>query len=95
MDVHLRLLGPLEVWDGVAARKIGGTKERTLLAHLALNAGHSVSVDAIADALWGEDPPPSAVKGIPVLVTRLRKPWVLALALRDLAVLERGSERRR
>ena len=73
MDVHLRLLGPLEVWDGVAARKIGGTKERTLLAHLALNAGHPVSVDAIADALWGADPPPSAAKGIPVLVTRLRK----------------------
>ena len=73
MDVHLRLLGPLQVWDGVAARKIGGIKERTLLAHLALNAGRPVSVDAIADALWGEDPPPSAAKGIPVLVTRLRK----------------------
>jgi hypothetical protein len=29
------------------------------------------------------------------LVNRLRKPWVLALALRDLALLEHNSERRR
>ena len=73
MDVHLKLLGPLEVWDGIAPRKIGGAKERTLLVLLALHAGGVVSVDAIADALWGDDPPASAVKGIPVLVTRLRK----------------------
>ena len=73
VDVHLRLLGPLEVWDGQAPRKIGGTKERTLLTLLVLHAGRAVSVDAIADALWGDDPPASATKGIPVLVTRLRK----------------------
>ena len=73
VDVHLRLLGRLEVWDGTAVRKIGGTKERTLLTLLALHAGRAVSVDAIADALWGDDPPPSAAKGIPILVTRLRK----------------------
>jgi hypothetical protein len=30
-----------------------------------------------------------------VLRARLRKPWVAALALRDLAVLERGAGRRR
>ena len=73
VDVHLRLLGPLEVWDGTAVRKIGGTKERTLLTLLALHAGRAVPVDTIADALWGEDPPPSAARGIPILVTRLRK----------------------
>ncbi len=73
MDVHLRLLGPLEVWDGTALRKVGGTKERTLLTLLALHAGRVVSVDGITDALWTDDPPPSAAKGIPILVTRIRK----------------------
>lgn len=32
---------------------------------------------------------------LPALRARLRKPWVAALALRDLAVLERGAGRRR
>ena len=32
---------------------------------------------------------------VPALLGRLRRPWVLALALRDLAVHERGSERGR
>ena len=82
MDVHLRLLGPLEVWDGKALRKIGGTKERTLLTLLALDAGRAVSVDGIADALWGDDPPASAiVKVIPILVTRLRKALTAAPAI--------------
>ena len=90
VDVHVRLLGSLEVWDGTAARKIGGTKERTLLTLLALHAGRAVSVDAIADALWGDDPPPSATKGIPILVTRLRK--VLAAAPAVPIVIDRVGD---
>jgi predicted ATPase/class 3 adenylate cyclase len=81
VDVHLRLLGPLEVWDGRVLRKIGGPKERTLLTLLALDAGRTVSVDGIADALWGDDPPASATKGIPILVSRLRKALTTAPAI--------------
>ena len=81
VDVHLRLLGPLEVSDGTAPRKIGRAKERTLLALLALHAGRVVSVDAIADALWGDEPPASVVNGIPVLVTGLRKALAVSPAI--------------
>ena len=35
-------------------------KQRALLAALLLNAGRPVSLDELAEALWGPDPPPSA-----------------------------------
>ena len=35
-------------------------KQRALLAALLLNAGRAVSLDELAEALWGPDPPPSA-----------------------------------
>lgn len=73
MAVHIRLLGPLEVDDGVAARSVGGAKERMLLALLALARGEFVSATTIADTLWRGDPPPSAAKSVQVLIARLRK----------------------
>ncbi len=51
--------------------------------------GRPVRRHTVVDAHRAVRPP------VTHLVTRLRKPWVLALALRDLAVLEHGSERRR
>jgi hypothetical protein len=51
--------------------------------------GRPVRRHTVVDAHRAVRPP------VTHLVTRLRKPWVLALALRDLAVLEHGSERRK
>src|SRR5205823_4521609 len=44
-----------------------------LLAALLLNAGRPVSLDELAEALWGPDPPPSARVTIQNYVMRLRK----------------------
>jgi DNA-binding SARP family transcriptional activator/predicted ATPase len=71
--VEFRVLGPLEVRADGAPVQLGGVKQRTLLALLVLNAGRVVSRDQIVDALWGERPPESAVKGIQVYVWQLRK----------------------
>ena len=52
---------------------IGGAKERLVLALLALRAGEVVSRDALVDALWGEDPPATAVKTLQGHVARVRR----------------------
>jgi hypothetical protein len=36
---------------------LGTRKQRALLAALAMHGGRPVSVDAIIDLLWGDDPP--------------------------------------
>jgi DNA-binding SARP family transcriptional activator len=71
--MEFRILGPLEVFDGERALDLGGTKQRSLLAVLLLNANQVVSSDRLIDALWGEEPPETAGKAIQVYVSRLRR----------------------
>ena len=68
-----RILGPLEVQDEGRLVPLGGTKQRAVLAILLLNRGEVVSVDRLADELWGEQPPDTATKTVQVYVSRLRK----------------------
>ena len=57
----VRLFGIVEVVDDAgAAVRIGGLKERTVLARLAIEAGNWVSESRVIDALWPEAPPLSA-----------------------------------
>jgi DNA-binding SARP family transcriptional activator len=69
----LRVLGPVQVWDGSAWRRPPRPQLRLLLACLALSAGRVVPVDDLIDVLWEERPPPSARASLQVLVVRLRK----------------------
>ncbi|MFS8103854.1 tetratricopeptide repeat protein [Lentzea alba] len=54
------------------AAEIGSRKARTLLAVLGLRCGQLVTVNVVADALWGDRPPRSPVAGVATLVSRLR-----------------------
>ena len=67
------LLGPLEVAGPGGRVRIGGAKERMVLALLALRAGEVVSRDALVDALWGDDPPATAIKTLQGHVARVRR----------------------
>jgi predicted ATPase/DNA-binding SARP family transcriptional activator len=71
--VQFRILGPLEVIadDGVPVA-IGGPKPRALLAELLLHAGAVVPSDRLADAVWGDAPPPNAAVALRAYVSRLR-----------------------
>lgn len=71
MDVHL--LGPLEVLVDGRPVPLGATKQRALLAMLALQAGQTVTSDRLAEGLWGEDAPPSAHKMVQHYVSQLRR----------------------
>src|SRR5205085_5846375 len=67
------LLGPFMVRIGGVVVPVQKGKQRALLAALLLNAGRPVSLDELAEALWGPDPPPSARVTIQNYVMRLRK----------------------
>jgi len=71
--VEFRLLGPLEVQEGENTLQLGGPKQRTLLALLLLRAGEVVSVDALTDALWGDQPPRTSSTAIHNFVAEMRK----------------------
>lgn len=67
------LLGPLLVRRGGALVQIPPGKQRVLLAALLVRANQMVSLDELAKALWGNDPPPSACATLRNYVKRLRK----------------------
>ena len=71
--MEIRILGPLEVRDGDSVVKLGGGRQRALLADLAIHRGQPLSADRLIDDLWGERPPATAAKTLQVLVSRLRK----------------------
>ena len=71
--MEIRVLGPLEVVAGPNSLDLGGPRQRTVLARLALNARHEVSVDALIEAVWGEHPPTAALKTLRGYVSRLRR----------------------
>ena len=71
--MRFRILGPLEVeTDDDAPAALGGPKPRALLAMLLVQRGTVVSVDRLAEALWGGDPPRGAVPALRAYVSRLR-----------------------
>jgi WD40 repeat protein/DNA-binding SARP family transcriptional activator len=71
--MHFSILGPLEVRDERGPVPLGGAKQRVVVAVLVLDANRPVSAERLAQALWGDDAPPRAVKRVHVLVSRLRK----------------------
>src|SRR6266536_2419475 len=70
--MHIGVLGPLRVEVAGRPVELGGPVPRRVLAALVADAGRVVSVDRLVDAVWGEAPPPSAVKTLQSYVTRLR-----------------------
>jgi DNA-binding SARP family transcriptional activator len=71
--VEVALLGPLEVAGPAGRARVGGAKERLVLALLVLRAGEVVPRDALVDAMWGDDPPATAVKTLQGYIARVRR----------------------
>lgn len=70
--VTFRVLGPLAVLDGDREIPLTSPHQRRLLSVLVLHAGQPVSVGSLVDALWEDDPPPSAPGTLQAYVSRLR-----------------------
>ncbi len=72
--MRYRVLGPFEVIDDDCQRvDVGGRQPRILLAVLLVAGGRRVTLDALADAIWGEHPPASATGTLQSYVSRLRR----------------------
>jgi DNA-binding SARP family transcriptional activator len=72
--VKFGLLGPLEVTDGGRLVPIPSAKLRVLLACLLLRAGALVTLDELAEAIWGDDALPTHPRrAVQTYITRLRQ----------------------
>lgn len=66
----ISLLGPLSLNGDSAALS---PRDRVVLTVLAIHPGEAISVERLADALWGEHPPASWNKVVPGCILRLRR----------------------
>lgn len=69
----IRVLGPLTVEHFGTPISLGGRKQRAVLACLVAEPNRVVSVDAIAEAVWGDEPPDRAAGIVQVYVSNLRR----------------------
>ena len=72
-SIEFRILGSVEAAGNGGPLGLGAPKPRALLALLLLNANTVVSRDRLVDALWGAEPPRSAVSSLQVYVHGLRR----------------------
>jgi DNA-binding SARP family transcriptional activator len=73
MGLEFRILGPLEVSDDAGPVRLGGQRQRALLAALLLQAGRVVSTDRLLYDLWGDDPPRTVLAALHNNVAQLRR----------------------
>lgn len=67
------VLGPLQVVDDAGAEvAIGSRTQRVVLAALLARAGEVVAAATLIDAVWGDEPPPSARNTLRSQISRLR-----------------------
>lgn len=98
--MEVRLLGRLDVLVDGASRPLGGHRQRAVLAVLAVHANEVLSVDRLADEVWGGSPPPSAhgtlqryvshlrhaLRGAPIAIESKRPGYLLGVAPDDIDV---------
>src|SRR5690348_1779410 len=73
MSVEVDVLGSFQLRRDGVAQRLGGRRERTVLAVLAAAGGRQVGDERLVDEVWGEHPPATAIGSLQVAVSRLRK----------------------
>ena len=86
-DLKVRVLGQLEVLSDDGSVRLGGPKQRTVLALLAAEVGKPVSVDTLIDGVWGGEPTAGARSTLQTYVSNLRA------AIGDVIVRDDGGYR--
>ncbi len=70
--IEFRVLGPVEAARDESLLRVGGRRQRALLALLLLEPGRPVSIERLTEELWQGELPPGAEKTLRVYVSRLR-----------------------
>ncbi|GAA0538161.1 hypothetical protein GCM10010172_19320 [Paractinoplanes ferrugineus] len=72
-DLDIGILGPLQIRCGGREARLPQAKLRLLLTTLILRENRVISNDALIQGLWGEAPPPTALRALRVYISQLRK----------------------
>lgn len=67
------MLGPLAATSGTQPIKLGGKRQRIVLALLLANANRPVSQETLVDAVWSGQPPESGTRTLHSYISTLRK----------------------
>jgi DNA-binding SARP family transcriptional activator len=82
VNVQFSLLGPVRALRGQAELDAGPRQQRAILALLLVRANQLVTVDAMIELLWGQDPPGSSVNIIHKYIGCIRRLLEPGLAAR-------------
>lgn len=72
VEMEFGILGPLRVVRGDGDIALGSPAQRRFLAILLTRPNQPTPIDHLVEALWGDDPPPSAHHLVHVYASRLR-----------------------
>lgn len=74
MDVHFRLLGPMEILVGRQPVAMPGAAERAVLVQLLLSPGRTIPATMLVDRLWSESTLPNdPMNALQIRVSKLRR----------------------
>jgi predicted ATPase/DNA-binding SARP family transcriptional activator len=71
--VRFKILGPVAAEADGGPVRLGGPRQRALVALLLVHANEVVSRDSIIDSLWPDKPPAAAARSLEVAVSTLRR----------------------
>ena len=71
--IEVRILGHLDVVRGGVSLRLGGHRQRAILARLLVEPGRVVARDRLIEDAWDGRPPPSAAKTLHKYVSELRR----------------------
>jgi DNA-binding SARP family transcriptional activator/tetratricopeptide (TPR) repeat protein len=72
-QLRFAVLGPIRAWHRGQSLDPGPPQQRALLAALLLRWGRAATPSELVDALWGEEPPPTAIPALRSYAFRLRR----------------------
>src|SRR4051812_33430019 len=72
-ELRLRVLGSVSASRSGTPLDLGGPRQRGVLARLVLGRGGLVSTEQLVEALWGDDPPPTATASLQTYISHRRR----------------------
>ena len=70
--MRIQVLGPLQIERDGRTLEVGSQSQRRLVSALTIHHGDVVSIDALVDLLWPDDPPATARTTVQKDMSRLR-----------------------